>query len=54
MIVNNTQNDTVFGWTNPAKGTINLTPPTDTSGGVWPTGTSSSTYTGVGMWVPRT
>ena len=54
MIVNNTQNDSVFGWTNPAKGAINLTPPTDTSGGTWPAGTSSSTYAGVGMWVPRT
>jgi Putative Flp pilus-assembly TadE/G-like len=54
MIVNNTQQDSVFGWNNPAKGTINLTPPSDTTGGTWPTGTSSATYTGIGMWVPRT
>jgi hypothetical protein len=54
MIVNNTQQDSVLGWNNPAKGTINLTPPTDTSGGAWPTGTTSATYSGVSMWVPRT
>jgi hypothetical protein len=59
MIVNNTQNDSVFGWNNPANGTINLTPPginpngTDT-GGTWPTGTSATTYQGINMWVPRT
>jgi hypothetical protein len=58
MIVNNTQQDTVFGWTNPAKGTINLTPPTinadgTNSGGTWPTGTSAATYAGISMWVPR-
>ena len=54
MIVNNTQQDTVFGWTNPAQGFINISPPTPTSGGVWPTGTSSTTYSGISMWVPRT
>jgi hypothetical protein len=54
MIVNNTQQDSVFGWNNPAQGAINLTPPTATSGGTWPTGTTSSTYNGVSMWVPRT
>jgi hypothetical protein len=53
MIVNNTQNDGVFGWSNPALGTINLTPPTTSSGGTWPTGTSSATYAGISMWVPR-
>ena len=53
MIVNNSQQDSVFGWNNPANGTINLTPPTDTSGGVWPAGTTSATYNGVSMWVPR-
>jgi hypothetical protein len=58
MIVNNTQQDTVFGWNNPAKGTINLTPPTvnadgTNSGGAWPTGTSAATYAGISMWVPR-
>ena len=53
MIVNNTQNDKVFGWSNPAQGTINLTPPTGSSGGTWPTGTTSSTYQGISMWVPR-
>jgi hypothetical protein len=58
-IVNNTQSDSVFGWNNPANGTINLTPPginpngTDT-GGTWPTGTTAATYQGVSMWVPRT
>jgi hypothetical protein len=53
MVVNDTQQDTVFGWSNPANGTINLTPPTPQTGGVWPTGTSSSTYNGISMWVPR-
>jgi hypothetical protein len=58
MIVNNTQQDTVFGWTNPATGTINLSPPVinadgTNSGGTWPTGTSAATYAGISMWVPR-
>jgi hypothetical protein len=53
MIVNDTQSDSVFGWNNPANGPINLTPPTPLTGGSWPTGTSSSTYAGMGMWVPR-
>ena len=53
MIVNNTQQDTVFGWTNPASGTINLSPPTGATGGTWPTGTTSGTYNGISMWVPR-
>ena len=53
MIVNNTQNDSVFGWSNPASGTINLTPPTKSSGGTWPSGTNSATYNGISMWVPR-
>jgi len=53
MIVNNTQQDSIFGWNNPAQGTINLTPPTSSSGGTWPTGMSSSTYNGISMWVPR-
>jgi hypothetical protein len=52
-IVNNTQQDTVFGWTNPAQGTIDLSPPTPTSSGTWPSGTTSTTYSGVSMWVPR-
>src|SRR5205814_635465 len=58
MIVNNTQQDTVFGWSNPAQGTMTLTPPvvypngTD-SGGTWPSGTSASTYAGISMWIPR-
>ena len=53
MIVNDTQQDTVCGWSNPAQGNINLTPPTATSGGTWPTGTTSETYAGISMWVPR-
>ena len=58
MMVNNTQQDTVFGWSNPATGTINLTPPTvnadgTNSGGTWPTGTTAATYAGISMWVPR-
>jgi hypothetical protein len=58
MIVNNTQQNQVFGWSNPAKGTINLTPPTvnadgTNSGGTWPSGTSAATYAGISMWVPR-
>jgi hypothetical protein len=54
MIVNDTQNDSVFGWNNPANGLINLTPPTASSGGTWPNGTTSATYAGISMWVPRT
>lgn len=58
MIVNNSQNDSVFGWSNPAQGTINLSPPTvnadgTNSGGTWPTGTTAATYAGISMWVPR-
>ena len=58
MIVNNSQQDTVFGWSNPATGTINLTPPTvnpdgTDSGGAWPTGTTAATYAGISVWVPR-
>jgi hypothetical protein len=54
MIVNNTQQDSVCGWNNPAQGVINLSPPTASSGGTWPTGTTSATYNGISMWVPRT
>jgi hypothetical protein len=59
MIVNDTQQDTVCGWSNPASGVINLTPPAvnadgTNSGGTWPTGTTAATYQGIGMWVPRT
>ena len=49
----NAGGDTVFGWSNPAQGPINITPPTSTSGGSWPTGTTSATYNGISMWVPR-
>ena len=57
-IVNNTQQDSVFGWNNPAQGTINIGPPTvnadgTNSGGTWPTGTTAATYAGISMWVPR-
>jgi hypothetical protein len=58
MIVNDTQQDTVFGWNNPATGVINLSPPYinsdgTNSGGTWPSGTSAATYAGISMWVPR-
>jgi hypothetical protein len=53
MIFNNTGGDNVFGMDNPAQGPINLTPPTPTSGGTWPTGTTSATYSGISMWLPR-
>jgi hypothetical protein len=53
MIFNNTGADNVFGMSNPAGGTINLTPPTPSTGGTWPTGTTSSTYNGISYWVPR-
>jgi hypothetical protein len=53
MIFNNTGGDSVFGMGNPAQGTINLTPPTPTSGGTWPSGTTSTTYSGISMWLPR-
>jgi hypothetical protein len=59
MIVNDTQSDSVCGWSNPATGVINLTPPAVNSdgtntGGTWPTGTTAATYAGISMWVPRT
>jgi hypothetical protein len=53
MIFNNTGGDNVFGMNNPAGGVINLTPPTATPGGTWPTGTTSATYAGISMWLPR-
>jgi hypothetical protein len=53
MIFNNTGGDSVFGMSNPAGGPINLTPPTPTSGGTWPSGTTSATYNGISYWVPR-
>jgi hypothetical protein len=53
MIINYTAGDNVFGMSNPPQGPINLTPPTATSGGSWPTGTTSATYNGISYWVPR-
>ena len=53
MIFNNTGGDRVFGMSNPPQGPINLSPPTPTSGGTWPTGTTSATYSGISMWLPR-
>jgi hypothetical protein len=54
-IVNDTQNDYVFGWDNPANGPISITPPTASTStvGTWPTGTTNNTYAGFSMWVPR-
>ena len=34
-------------------GVVNITPPTATSGGTWPTGTTSATYNGISVWLPR-
>jgi hypothetical protein len=53
MFFNNTGGDSVFGMGNPPGGTINLSPPTPTSGGTWPTGTTAATYNGISYWVPR-
>ena len=50
MIFDNTGGDNVL---NTASGPVNITPPTPTSGGSWPTGTTSSTYNGISFWVPR-
>ncbi len=50
MIFDATGGDQVF---NPAGGTINLRPPTASTGGTWPTGTTSATYSGISFWVPR-
>ncbi|HET6882985.1 MAG TPA: pilus assembly protein TadG-related protein [Pirellulales bacterium] len=38
---------------NKAMGPVDITPPTSSSGGTWPTGTSSSTYSGISFWIPR-
>jgi hypothetical protein len=53
MIVDNTGSDNMLGMSDPGKGPINLTPPTPTSGGSWPIGTTSTTYNGISLWVPR-
>ncbi len=50
MIFDNTGGDQVL---NPAAGVVNLSPPTATSGGTWPTGTTSATYQGISFWYPR-
>lgn len=50
MFFDNTGGDNVL---NVAGGLVNLTPPTPSSGGTWPTGTTSSTYNGISFWVPR-
>jgi hypothetical protein len=46
-------NDQFMGMSNPNGGTVTITPPTPSSGGTWPTGTNSSTYNGISIWIPR-
>ena len=50
MIFDNTGGDNIF---NKAQGVVNITPPTASTGGTWPTGTNSSTYSGISFWIPR-
>lgn len=50
MIFDGTGGDNVF---NKAQGIVNITPPTGSTGGTWPTGTNSSTYSGISFWIPR-
>ena len=50
MIFDNTGGDKIL---NTAGGPVSLTPPTPSTGGVWPTGTTSSTYSGISFWIPR-
>lgn len=51
MFVVATGKDNFFN--NNANGVVNITPPTPTSGGTWPSGTSSATYNGISVWIPR-
>jgi hypothetical protein len=39
---------------NHATAPVDITPPTPTRGGTWPTGTTSATYNGISFWIPRT
>jgi Flp pilus assembly protein TadG len=50
LIFDQTGGDSIL---NVAQGTVNITPPTGTSGGTWPTGTTSATYMGISFWIPR-
>jgi hypothetical protein len=50
MIYNATNADKVL---HPAYGPVDLTPPTPKSGGTWPDGTTSATYNGISMFLPR-
>ncbi len=50
MIFDNTSTDNVL---NTSSGVVNISPPNTSSGGSWPTGTTSSTYNGIVFWVPR-
>jgi hypothetical protein len=51
MFVVATGKDNFFN--NNTNGVVNITPPTPTSGGTWPSGTSSATYNGISVWIPR-
>lgn len=50
MFFDNTGGDSIL---NPAAGTVDITPPTASTGGTWPTGTNASTYAGISFWIPR-
>jgi hypothetical protein len=51
MFVVATGHDNFFN--NNTNGVVNITPPTPTSGGTWPSGTTSATYNGISVWIPR-
>ncbi|OYV84981.1 MAG: hypothetical protein B7Z73_14445 [Planctomycetia bacterium 21-64-5] len=50
MFFDDTGGDNIL---NKAAGTVDITPPTASTGGTWPTGTTSATYSGISFWIPR-
>lgn len=50
MIFDDTGGDNIL---NQAMGYVWITPPTASTGGTWPSGTTSSTYSGISFWIPR-
>ena len=50
MLFDNTGGDNIL---NTANGIVDITPPTASTGGSWPSGTTSSTYSGISFWIPR-
>jgi hypothetical protein len=53
MFYYNSTSDNFLNGMGGAQGTVNISPPTATTGGSWPTGTTSDTYKGISLWVPR-